>query len=56
MRKPQQPENGLNLFHYLTYLFETLPNVDVQNQAVLDSLLPCSPTSPDICQVPNKTI
>ena len=33
-------ENRLDPFAYLTYLFETLPNIDMQDQAALDRLLP----------------
>jgi transposase len=33
-------ENNLNSFTCLTYLFEQLPNVDVNNPVVLDELLP----------------
>ena len=33
-------ENGLNPFKYLNYLFETLPNVDVNDLTVIDDLLP----------------
>jgi transposase len=47
-------ENSLNPFTYLTYLFEQLPNSEVTDPAVLDALLPWSPTLPDICRVPNK--
>ena len=44
-------ENGLNPYTYLTYLFEKLPNVDVQDKNVLDGLLPWSDTLPLICRV-----
>jgi transposase len=33
-------ENGLNPFEYIKYLLEKLPNLDVKDQEVLDSLLP----------------
>lgn len=33
-------ENGLNLYDYLTYLFRSLPNVDVKNPDVVRQLLP----------------
>lgn len=36
-------ENGLNPFHYLTYLFEQLPNLEEQTEQALDTLLPWSP-------------
>ena len=35
-------ENGLNPYHYLTYLFEQMPNIDVKDQKALDELLPWS--------------
>jgi hypothetical protein len=44
-------ENGLNPFTYLSYLFETLPNVDINDPAVVDSLLPWAPTLPEECRV-----
>lgn len=44
-------ENGLNPYTYLTYLFEKLPNMDVQDKSVLDALLPWSDTLPRICRV-----
>ena len=40
-------QNGLNPFEYLKYLFEQLPNVDVNNPAVLDALLPWSESLPE---------
>ena len=46
--------NGLNPYEYLNYIFEKLPNVDVTDPLVLDSLLPWSTTLPDVCRVPNK--
>ena len=33
-------ENGLDLFRYLTYLFEQLPNINVKDTAALENLLP----------------
>lgn len=44
-------ENGLNPFAYLKYLFEQLPNVDVADPAVIDALLPHSPTLPACCRL-----
>ena len=35
-------ENGLNPFAYLQYLFEQLPNIDLNDQCALDELLPWS--------------
>ncbi|MHB0929682.1 MAG: IS66 family transposase [Candidatus Nanopelagicales bacterium] len=40
-------ENHLNPFIYLKYLFEQLPNLDVEDRDVLDSLLPWSDRLPD---------
>ncbi|TDY50207.1 transposase IS66-like protein [Alicyclobacillus sacchari] len=39
-------ENGLNPMAYLTYLFEQLPNVDLQEELALEALLPWSKTLP----------
>ncbi|HHV41688.1 MAG TPA: transposase domain-containing protein [Clostridiaceae bacterium] len=33
-------ENGLNPFNYLKYLFEKLPNIDIQDQYSIYELLP----------------
>lgn len=44
-------ENGLNPFHYLKYLFEKLPNIDIENQDILDQMLPWSDTLPDNCRL-----
>lgn len=43
-------ENGLNPFKYLRYLFEELPNMDVDDKACLDELLPWSDTLPETCK------
>jgi len=47
-------ENHLKPFNYLTYLFERLPNVDTDDHAVIDSLLPWSTALPDDCRMPIK--
>ncbi|MFZ5946099.1 MAG: IS66 family transposase [Bacillota bacterium] len=47
-------ENGLNPFMYLIYLFEMLPNIDIQNPDVLDELLPWQPIVSISCRVPTK--
>jgi len=39
-------ENNLNPLYYLTYLFETLLNIDLQDPDKLDQLLPWSETLP----------
>ncbi len=44
-------ENGLNPFSYLQYLFEKLPNIDIQDQSAIDELLPWSSTLPVGCQI-----
>lgn len=44
-------ENGLNPFVYLTYIFENLPNLDIEDHNVLDGLLPWSDTLPISCRV-----
>lgn len=49
-------QNDLNPFKYLTYLFETLPNVDIHDEKTVDTLMPWSaeiqlrfnPPSPEI--------
>ena len=46
--------NNLNPFYYLTYLFEKLPNIDLENINELDRLLPWSDSIPENCKVPNK--
>lgn len=46
--------NNLNPFYYLTYLFEKLPNIDLDNLEELDNLLPWSDSIPQECKVPNK--
>ncbi|SHK64017.1 IS66 family transposase [Paramaledivibacter caminithermalis] len=47
--------NNLSPFHYLNYLFEQLPNIDINDIKQLDQLLPWSDNIPDICRVgPNK--
>ncbi len=46
--------NNLNSFCYLTYLFEKLPNIDLDNIEELDQLLPWSDKIPENCKIPNK--
>jgi len=38
--------NNLNVFQYLTFLFERLPNIDLSNEEELDKLLPWSKDLP----------
>ncbi|WP_414648634.1 IS66 family transposase [Clostridium sp.] len=47
-------KNGLSPFPYLTYLFEQLPNIDVNNKEKLDAILPWSKDLPDNCRKPLK--
>jgi hypothetical protein len=46
-------ENGLNPFQYLIYLFEKLPNLDLQDKNALDQLLPWAETLPPVCRMNN---
>lgn len=48
-------ENGLNPFHYLSYLFEKLPNIDITDKEQLAQLLPWSSTLHQECYVPTKS-
>ena len=41
--------NGLSPFHYLTYLLEQLPNMDLADPSTMDALLPWSKTLPESC-------
>ena len=43
-------ENDLNPFPYLQYLFEQLPNVEIQNPDILKKYLPWSKELPTICR------
>ncbi len=45
-------ENDLNPLHYLTYLFEEMPNMDIGDPDVLSTLLPWSETIPDKVRAP----
>jgi transposase len=42
-------ENNLNPYAYLKYLFEKLPNVDIEDRDILDTFLPWSDTLPAEC-------
>jgi transposase len=44
--------NNLNPLHYLTYLFEQLPNIDTTNVDLLDTYLPWSESLPANCRKP----
>ena len=47
-------ENGLNPLAYLTWVFERLPNIDTNDPAAVDRLLPISPDLPDQVRMPQK--
>ncbi|MCR4442719.1 MAG: IS66 family transposase [Peptococcaceae bacterium] len=44
-------ENSLSPFHYLCYLFEKLPNMDIKDKNALDKLLPWSDSLPPVCRL-----
>jgi hypothetical protein len=46
-------ENGLNPFRYLTYLFETLPNMDITDPTALDQVLPWADSIPSDSRLSN---
>lgn len=48
-------ENGLNPFSYLTYLFDKLPNIDINDKNALDELMPWSESLPESCKVSKKS-
>jgi transposase len=48
--------NNLKPFEYMTYLLKTLPNVDVNDHSVLDSLMPWSESLPESCRPNNKSL
>ncbi|WP_309137444.1 transposase domain-containing protein [Bacillus sp. NP247] len=45
-------ESNLNPYYYLLYLFETLPNIDLNNEEEIDKVLPWSTDLPSRCRVP----
>uniref|UniRef100_A0A1S2LIE4 Transposase n=1 Tax=Anaerobacillus isosaccharinicus TaxID=1532552 RepID=A0A1S2LIE4_9BACI len=47
-------ENQLNPLNYLTYLFEHLPQIDLDDQEALDQFLPWSKSIPNECRIPAK--
>lgn len=47
-------ENNLNIFEYLKYLFEQLPNADLTDLKILDLYLPWSDSLPEVCKAPIK--
>ncbi|MTH55804.1 IS66 family transposase [Bacillus mangrovi] len=42
-------ENQLNVFQYLVYLFETMPNIDHKDSQKIEGLMPWSKTLPGSC-------
>ncbi|CAH2464399.1 hypothetical protein IIQ_05389 [Bacillus cereus VD118] len=48
-------ENHLSPHHYLLYLFETLPAIDLNNKEEIDKVLPWSTDLPSRCRVPKKS-
>lgn len=46
--------NGLSPYHYLVYVFEKLPNMDLNSLDQVDDILPWSESIPDSCRVPSK--
>jgi transposase len=47
-------ENGLNPFNYLVYLFDKLPNIDIDNKNILDEFMPWSETLPEYCKLKSE--
>ena len=46
-------ENRLNPLNYLTFLFEQLPLINLDEVEAIDRLLPWSATIPEVCRIPN---
>ncbi|BAQ08649.1 transposaes IS66 [Bacillus sp. OxB-1] len=47
-------ENGLDVFSYLDHLFETLPNINMDDKERLQNLLPWSEKLPVHCRLPKE--
>lgn len=47
-------ENNLNPYAYLKYLFEELPNIDVEDSTLIAKYLPWSGNIPEHCRIPSK--
>jgi transposase len=43
-------ENGLNPFAYLCHVFEKMPNIDIEDPAAIENLLPYSTSLPETCK------
>uniref|UniRef100_UPI0035C71AF8 transposase domain-containing protein n=1 Tax=Bacillus cereus TaxID=1396 RepID=UPI0035C71AF8 len=48
-------ENNLSPYHYLLYLFETLPIINLNNKEEIDKVLSWSTNLPSGCRVPKKS-
>lgn len=48
-------ENNLSPYHYFRYLFETLPNINLNNKEEIDKVLPWSKDLPSSCRVSKKS-
>ena len=46
-------ENGLNPFEYLKFLFEKMPNMDLDDKQAFDEILPWSKILPKFCKAKN---
>lgn len=44
-------ENNLNIFEYLIYLFDTLPNIDIHDSSQVEKLVPWSAELPERCLI-----
>ncbi len=47
-------QNNLKPYDYLMHLFKMLPNLDISDQASVDSLMPWSDTLPGECRITSK--
>lgn len=47
-------ENNLHIFHYLVHLFETLPNINIDDPGELEKLVPWSEELPERCYLPKE--
>lgn len=47
-------ENKLKPYEYLVLLSEQLPNIDINDPAAIDNLMPCPDTLPTRCKMPIK--
>ena len=49
-------ENRLDPFAYLCHVFEKMPNIDIQDPAAIESLLPYSTSLPETCKTPRQLL